>query len=241
MTPFRARVRREGAKANLCITVPAPIAKQLTEAGFGPPGWVRLSIKGHKPVFVVARRPPSRPSVTVTLPVWAFDELKPGVLIHATVEDATPYRARQRDGHDFDWLPYVDFDTYLPVDTTEYEVITVYSSSHNFNNLDPIAFYDTDADRLLVVGPKMSYAFGGDGTGLGTDLTEPVKFLDLLQELGIRLVCISVGSPYYNPHFQRPAFFPPIASTILRALFRMKARLAPSVSGPFGSFGPKNG
>jgi NADPH2 dehydrogenase len=53
------------------------------------------------------------------------------------------------------------------------------------------------------------YAFGGDGTGLGIDLTEPRAFLDLLETLGIRLVCISAGSPYYNPHLQRPALFPP--------------------------------
>ena len=53
------------------------------------------------------------------------------------------------------------------------------------------------------------YAFGGDGTGTGIDLSEPFKFLDLLHELGIRMVCISVGSPYYNPHIMRPAMFPP--------------------------------
>jgi len=53
------------------------------------------------------------------------------------------------------------------------------------------------------------YAFGGDGTGQGIDLTEPRAFLALLETLGIRLVCISAGSPYYNPHLQRPALFPP--------------------------------
>jgi len=58
-------------------------------------------------------------------------------------------------------------------------------------------------------GNKYRYAFGGDGTGLGIDLTEPLKLLDLFEQLDIRLVCISVGSPYYNPHFQRPALFPP--------------------------------
>ena len=41
------------------------------------------------------------------------------------------------------------------------------------------------------------------------DLTEPVRFLSLLSELGIRLVNISGGSPYYNPHAQRPALYPP--------------------------------
>lgn len=58
-------------------------------------------------------------------------------------------------------------------------------------------------------GAAYRYAFGGDGTGLGSDLTEPRRLLDLLAELGVRLVCISVGSPYYNPHRQRPALFPP--------------------------------
>ena len=53
------------------------------------------------------------------------------------------------------------------------------------------------------------HAFGGDGTGLGYDLTEPSAFLNLLERLGIELVCISAGSPYYNPHMQRPAAFPP--------------------------------
>ena len=53
------------------------------------------------------------------------------------------------------------------------------------------------------------WAFGGDGTGLGIDLTEPCAFLDLLASLDIELVCITGGSPYYNPHIQRPALFPP--------------------------------
>ena len=41
------------------------------------------------------------------------------------------------------------------------------------------------------------------------DLSETVKFLDLLQSLGIELVNITAGSPYYVPHIQRPALFPP--------------------------------
>ncbi len=54
-----------------------------------------------------------------------------------------------------------------------------------------------------------AYAFGGDGTGLGIDLTETHAFLRLCSELGIGLVSITAGSPYYNPHVQRPAYFPP--------------------------------
>ena len=53
------------------------------------------------------------------------------------------------------------------------------------------------------------YAFGGDGTGLGVDLTETHAFATLLGELGIGLLCVTAGSPYYCPHVQRPAYFPP--------------------------------
>jgi NADPH2 dehydrogenase len=41
------------------------------------------------------------------------------------------------------------------------------------------------------------------------DLAEPERLLSLLAQLGIRLVNLSAGSPYYNPHIQRPALFPP--------------------------------
>ncbi len=52
------------------------------------------------------------------------------------------------------------------------------------------------------------YAFGGDGTGLGYDLSETVKFIELARSLGIEMICTTVGSPYYNPHIQRPAYYP---------------------------------
>ena len=43
----------------------------------------------------------------------------------------------------------------------------------------------------------------------GRDMAGPHRFLDLLNQLGIQLVCITAGSPYYVPHIQRPALFPP--------------------------------
>jgi NADPH2 dehydrogenase len=41
------------------------------------------------------------------------------------------------------------------------------------------------------------------------DLTEGIELLRRLQSAGVLAVNISCGSPYYNPHIQRPAIFPP--------------------------------
>jgi len=41
------------------------------------------------------------------------------------------------------------------------------------------------------------------------DLGEAEEFLALLESLEIRMVNVTAGSPYYNPHIQRPALFPP--------------------------------
>ncbi|HEU0179797.1 MAG TPA: NADH:flavin oxidoreductase [Blastocatellia bacterium] len=54
------------------------------------------------------------------------------------------------------------------------------------------------------------HAFGGDAEDpLKVNLKETFQFFDLLDELKIKLVCVSAGSPYYNPHIQRPALFLP--------------------------------
>jgi 2,4-dienoyl-CoA reductase-like NADH-dependent reductase (Old Yellow Enzyme family) len=53
-------------------------------------------------------------------------------------------------------------------------------------------------------------AFGPlHGDGSSPDLTEAERFLDLLAALDVPWVCITAGSPYYSPHIQRPALFPP--------------------------------
>ncbi len=68
------------------------------------------------------------------------------------------------------------------------------------------------------IGQPMDYTgllpydvgFGVDHNDpLTCDLAEPLRLLGLLQELGVAAVNISAGSPYYNPHMQRPAIFPP--------------------------------
>lgn len=54
------------------------------------------------------------------------------------------------------------------------------------------------------------YAFGVNAANpVEYDLTETFQFLALLESLGIKLVNLSAGSPYYNPHIQRPAIYPP--------------------------------
>ena len=54
------------------------------------------------------------------------------------------------------------------------------------------------------------YAFGVDEAHpTRFDLAEPKAFLGMLQAMGVHLVNITAGSPYYNPHVTRPASYPP--------------------------------
>lgn len=68
------------------------------------------------------------------------------------------------------------------------------------------------------VGQPMSYeellpygfGFGVDERDpLQYDLREPIELLKMLLAAGVVAVNLSCGSPYYNPHIQRPAIFPP--------------------------------
>jgi NADPH2 dehydrogenase len=54
------------------------------------------------------------------------------------------------------------------------------------------------------------FGFGVDQENpAAMDLTETGRFLEMLADLGVTLINLSCGSPYYNPHIQRPALFPP--------------------------------
>lgn len=54
------------------------------------------------------------------------------------------------------------------------------------------------------------YGFGVDQNDpTQIDLTEPLAFARLCVELGIQVLNTTAGSPYYTPHLQRPAAFPP--------------------------------
>lgn len=54
------------------------------------------------------------------------------------------------------------------------------------------------------------YGFGvNPGHPVEPDLNETFRFAELCVELGIKVLNLSAGSPYYNPHIQRPAMYPP--------------------------------
>lgn len=54
------------------------------------------------------------------------------------------------------------------------------------------------------------YGFGmNPANPIEPDLTETHRFTALCGDLGIRLLNLSAGSPYYNPHLLRPAAYPP--------------------------------
>jgi len=45
------------------------------------------------------------------------------------------------------------------------------------------------------------YAFGANQQNpVEYDLAEPARFLELCSNLGVKIVNLSAGSPYYNPH-----------------------------------------
>ncbi|HEY2759429.1 MAG TPA: NADH:flavin oxidoreductase, partial [Pirellulales bacterium] len=54
------------------------------------------------------------------------------------------------------------------------------------------------------------FGFGANPSSpLQFDLAEPIELIRRLQSAGVAAVNLSCGSPYYNPHIQRPAIFPP--------------------------------
>jgi 2,4-dienoyl-CoA reductase-like NADH-dependent reductase (Old Yellow Enzyme family) len=71
--------------------------------------------------------------------------------------------------------------------------------------------YVSGADGIGVPAASGAYryAFGGDGTGVGVDLTEVHELCTRIEGLGVELLSVTAGSPYSCPHVQRPAYFPP--------------------------------
>jgi NADPH2 dehydrogenase len=69
-----------------------------------------------------------------------------------------------------------------------------------------------DVGEPLPYRDLLPYDFGfgvAEHDPLSYDLREPTELLQRLQAAGVAMVNLSCGSPYYNPHIQRPAIFPP--------------------------------
>src|SRR5690606_1838017 len=47
------------------------------------------------------------------------------------------------------------------------------------------------------------------GEDLESALDEGRALIQMLEGLGVRMINVTGGSPYYCPHVQRPAYFPP--------------------------------
>ncbi len=81
----------------------------------------------------------------------------------------------------------------------------------------------------LSLGDTVPFERGADGVGrpmdhdlpyalgfgvdqeqpLRCDFSEPLRLLALLRARGVTLLNVTLGSPYWNPHLQRPAAYPP--------------------------------
>ncbi len=82
-----------------------------------------------------------------------------------------------------------------------------------------LSLFDTvPFQTSLELGRPMDYSdylpyrfgFGVDEENpLQMNMEEPLLLLEELKNAGVALVNLSCGSPYYNPHIQRPAIFPP--------------------------------
>jgi 2,4-dienoyl-CoA reductase-like NADH-dependent reductase (Old Yellow Enzyme family) len=81
-----------------------------------------------------------------------------------------------------------------------------------------VSIFDVAPHRKGVdgVGVPEPITGGEPGFGLMHDenmsraLDDGRALLTHLERLGVKWICLSAGSPYYNPHITRPAFFPPV-------------------------------
>jgi 2,4-dienoyl-CoA reductase-like NADH-dependent reductase (Old Yellow Enzyme family) len=79
-----------------------------------------------------------------------------------------------------------------------------------FSAFDTVPFDRSGAPELLDSRAPYRWGFGVNPLDpTSSNMEEPLKFLALLEQLKIKLVNVTAGSPYYNPHIQRPAMFPP--------------------------------
>ncbi len=68
-------------------------------------------------------------------------------------------------------------------------------------------------DSNFIISSRMNvydgfpypYGFGvREGTGTDIDLSEPIELIKILSSYGVKLLNITMGNPYFNPHVNRP-------------------------------------
>ncbi len=77
-------------------------------------------------------------------------------------------------------------------------------------DLPPFETGDDGVGRAARVALPYPHAFGANPDDPAVPQPDEVdRLIDELRGLGVQLINVTVGSPYYNPHIQRPALFPP--------------------------------
>jgi 2,4-dienoyl-CoA reductase-like NADH-dependent reductase (Old Yellow Enzyme family) len=69
-----------------------------------------------------------------------------------------------------------------------------------------------ETGRPMEYGGLLPYEFGfgvDQNDPMKVDLAEPLELMRTLVAHGVPMINVTCGSPYYTPHMQRPAIFPP--------------------------------
>ncbi|MBR3978328.1 MAG: flavin oxidoreductase/NADH oxidase [Oscillospiraceae bacterium] len=77
--------------------------------------------------------------------------------------------------------------------------------------LDTLMLVNRELGNQLLIGSRLSvvdmvpkpWGFGTDEQNQ-IDMTEPLKLISLAQENGVKILNVTLGNPYYNPHVNRP-------------------------------------
>jgi 2,4-dienoyl-CoA reductase-like NADH-dependent reductase (Old Yellow Enzyme family) len=92
---------------------------------------------------------------------------------------------------------------------TEAPVLGIAVRLSAFDLIPHVAGPDGRGQPVAIGDDRYRYAFGGDGSGVALDLGEVHEVVRRCAEWGVTLLSVTAGSPYYTPHIQRPAYFPP--------------------------------
>lgn len=212
MLKFSSLLAREGSKAqSIRVVVPHKERDKLLAGGASLPGWVRVSIDGSEPFFTWARRPPSRNSVEIGVPIrLGIPRSRAGESVPVEVEDAEPYRANPwTPSVGVDWLPFVPTDLVFPQETIDGRLVLHSSYEEPFCMRRVTSVNETY--RLLGW-----YQAEGSKSETGRDVSfatnNPLAFkhyADLFQVLGLgkdKLSMEVLRAPLQDPAEARAAF-----------------------------------